>query len=153
MILAHEFLSSFCEVLVLKKREICLSPTGSPCWFDHPNDAAWCKMVIVNTLVDNDSRAVDIELTIFPPMSFEQHDDFKRTMLDYVSVKLDNLQKRNCWVFFFNTFGNMNYEDLGVIFLFICMTKSRRLHSFSSSKKEFSLWVLLLSSVCRKFIE
>jgi len=53
-------------------------------------------MVIVNTLVDNDRRAVDIELTIFPPMSFEQHDDFKWTVLDYVSVEFDDLQKRNC---------------------------------------------------------
>lgn len=47
-------------------------------------------MMIVNTLVNKDRRAVEIELTIFPPMSFEQH-DFKWTMLDYVSVEFDNL--------------------------------------------------------------
>lgn len=52
--------------------------------------------MIVNTLLDKDRRAVDIKLTIFPPMSSEQHDDFKWTMLDYVSVEFDNLQKRNC---------------------------------------------------------
>lgn len=51
-------------------------------------------MMIVNTL------AVEIELTIFPPMSFEQHDDFKWTMLDYVSVEFDNLQKKKLLRYF-----------------------------------------------------
>lgn len=59
-------------------------------------------MMIVNTLVNKDRRAVEIELTIFPPMSFEQH-DFKWTMLDYVSVEFDNLRKKEIVEIFSST--------------------------------------------------